>query len=56
MPEEKASADYMMEDDPGGVEGFLQRIFLSAIARREKRVLPPQIIRRRKLEPAVVRK
>ena len=56
MPEEKASADYMMEDDPGGVEGFLQRIFLSAISRREKRVLPPQIIRRRKLEPAVVRK
>ena len=56
MPEEKASADYMMEDDPDGVEGFLQRIFLSSIARREKRVLPPQIIRRRKLEPAVVRK
>lgn len=56
MPEEKASADYMMEDDPDGVEGFLQRIFLSAIVRREKRLLPPQLTRRRKLEPVVVRK
>ncbi len=56
MPAEKASADYMMEDDPDGVEGFLQRIFLSAIARREKRLVPAQLTRRRKLEPAVVRK
>lgn len=56
MPAEKASADYMMEDDPGGVDGFLERIFRSAIVRREKRLVPPQITRRRKLEPAVVRK
>jgi D-alanine-D-alanine ligase len=56
MPEEKASADYMIEDDPDGVEGFLQRIFLSAVVRREKRLLPPQLTRRRKLEPVVVRK
>jgi len=56
MPEEKASADYMMEDDPGGVDGFLNRIFRSAILRREKRLVPPQLTRRRKLEPVVVRK
>jgi hypothetical protein len=41
----------MMEDDPGGVDGFLDRIFRSAIVRREKRLLPPQLARRRKLVP-----
>ncbi len=38
MPDEKSSADYMMEDDPGGVEGFLDRIFRSAILRCERRM------------------
>ncbi|MCE7905178.1 MAG: hypothetical protein DYG87_05195 [Anaerolineae bacterium CFX3] len=54
--DDKASADYMMEDDPGGVEGFLDRIFRSAILRREKRALPPQLSRRRKLQPVEVRR
>lgn len=54
--DDKASADYMMEDDPGGVEGFLDRIFRSAILRREKRALPPQLTRRRKLQPVEVRR
>ncbi len=56
MPEEKASADYMMEDDPGGVDDFLDRIFRSAIIRREKRLLPPQLTRRRRLQPVEMRK
>ena len=56
MPAEKASADYMMEDDPGGVDGFLDRIFRSAIVRLERRLVPPQLTRRRKAEPVVVRK
>lgn len=54
--DEKASADYMMEYDPGGVDGFLERIFRSAIIRREKRMLPPQMTRRRKKVPVEVSK
>jgi D-alanine-D-alanine ligase len=56
MPSEKASADYMMEDDPGGVDGFLDRIFRSAIVRREKRLVTPQLTGRRKLVPVEVRR
>jgi D-alanine-D-alanine ligase len=56
MPEELASADYMMEWDKEGVEGFLDRIFRSAIVRLQKREVTPQLTRRRKLEPVVVRK
>jgi D-alanine-D-alanine ligase len=56
MPSEKASADYMMEDDPGGVDGFLDRIFRSAIVRREKRLVMPQLTSRRKLVPVEVRR
>ncbi len=54
--DEKASADYMMEYDDGGVDGFLERIFQSAIVRREKRMLPPQLTRRRKLVPVEVQR
>jgi D-alanine-D-alanine ligase-like ATP-grasp enzyme len=52
------SGDYMMQDDSGGVDGFLDRIFRSAVLRLEMRKIPVpvQLPRRRKLEPAVVRK
>ncbi len=56
MPEEFASADYMMMDDPGGVEGFLDRIFRSAILRRDMRMVPVQLPRRRKLVPVEARR
>ncbi len=56
MPHEKSSADYMIEDDPGGVEGFLDRIFRSAILRRERRMLPGQLLRPRKLAPIEMRR
>ncbi len=56
MPEELASADYMMMDDPGGVDGFLDRIFGSAILRREMRMVPVQLPRRRKLVPVEARR
>ena len=56
VDDEKASADYMMEYDQGGSEGFLVRIFRSAIVRREKRMLPPQLTRRRKLVPVEVQR
>lgn len=57
MEEDFTSADYMIQEDPGGVEGFLDRIFRSAILRLEMRQMPVpvQLPRRRKLEPAVVR-
>jgi D-alanine-D-alanine ligase len=56
VDDEKASADYMMEYDEGGSEGFLERVFHSAIVRREKRMLPPQLTRRRKLVPVEVQR
>jgi hypothetical protein len=56
MEDEFASADYMMQYDPSGTEGFLDRIFRSAILRLEMRKMPVQLSRRRKLEPVVVRK
>ncbi len=56
MPDDYTSGDYMMQEDPGGTDGFLDRIFRSAIARLEMRRMPVQLPRRRKLEPAVVRK
>lgn len=60
MEDDFTSGDYMMMDDPDGVEGFLDRIFRSAILRLEMRKVPVpvavQLPRRRKLEPAVVRK
>jgi hypothetical protein len=46
----------MMEYDEGGSEGFLERVFHSAIVRREKRMLPPQLTRRRKLVPVEVQR
>jgi D-alanine-D-alanine ligase len=56
MPDEFASADYMMADDPGGVEGFLDRIFRAGILRREMRALPVQLPKRRKLVPVEARR
>ncbi len=58
MEEDFTSGDYMMQEDPSGVEGFLDRIFRSGIQRLEMRKMPVpvQLPRRRKLEPAVVRK
>jgi D-alanine-D-alanine ligase len=58
MEEDATSGDYMMQEDPDGVEGFLDRIFRSGIQRLEMRKMPVpvQLPRRRKLEPAVVRK
>lgn len=58
MEEDFTSGDYMMQEDPGGVDGFLDRIFRSGIQRLEMRKMPVpvQLPRRRKLEPAVVRK
>lgn len=57
MENDYASGDYMMQDDPGGVGGFIDRIFRSAILRLEMRKMPvPVQLPRRKLEPAVVRK
>lgn len=58
MEDDYTSGDYMMQEDPGGTEGFLDRIFRSAILRLEMRKVPVpvQLPRRRKLEPAVVRK
>lgn len=58
MEEDFTSGDYMMQEDPGGVEGFLDRIFRSGIQRLEMRMMPVpvQLPRRRKLEPALVRK
>lgn len=58
MEEDLTSADYMMQEDPGGVDGFLDRIFRSGILRLEMRQIPVpvQLPRRRKLEPAVTRK
>lgn len=58
MPDDYTSGDYMMQEDPGGTDGFLERIFRSAISRLEMRRMPVAVPvpRRRKLEPAVVRK
>jgi len=58
MEEDFTSGDYMMQEDPGGVDGFLDRIFRSGVQRLEMRKMPVpvQMPRRRKLEPAVVRK
>jgi len=58
MEDDYTSGDYMMQEDPGGTEGFLDRIFRSAILRLEMRQLPVPVAlpRRSKLEPAVVRK
>ena len=58
MEDDFTSGDYMMQDDPGGVEGFLDRIFRSAILRWEMRKMPVpvQLPRRRKLEPVAIRK
>lgn len=58
MEDDFTSGDYMMMDDPGGTEGFLDRIFRSAILRLEMRMVPVpvQLPRGRKLEPAEVRK
>ena len=58
MDDDFTSGDYMMQEDTDGVEGFLDRIFQSAIQRLEMRKVPVpvQLPRRRKLEPVVVRK
>ena len=56
IPEEYASADYMVMEDPNGMEGFLDRLFRSAIARLDMRRMPVSLPRRRKLEPVVIRK
>lgn len=58
MEDDYTSGDYMMQEDPGGTDGFLDRIFRSAILRLEMRKMPVsvQLPRRRKLEPAVARK
>ena len=58
MEDDFTSGDYMMQEDVDGVEGFLERIFQSAILRLEARKVPVpvQLPRRRKLEPVVVRK
>ena len=58
MPDDYTSGDYMMQEDTGGTESFLDRIFRSAILRLETRRMPVPVAlpRRRKLEPAVVRK
>lgn len=58
MENDFTSGDYMMQEDPAGTDGFLDRIFRSAIQRLEMRrvPVPVQLPRRRKLEPAVVRK
>lgn len=58
MEDDFTSGDYMMQEDPSGTEGFLDRIFESAIQRLEMRKVPVpvQLPRRRKLEPVVVRK
>ena len=58
MEDDYTSGDYMMQEDPGGTDGFLDRIFRSAILRLEMRQVPVpvQLPRRRKLEPAVARK
>jgi D-alanine-D-alanine ligase-like ATP-grasp enzyme len=58
MEDDYTSGDYMMQEDPGGTEGFLDRIFRSAILRLELRQvpLPVQLPRQKKLEPTVVRK
>ena len=58
MDDDYTSGDYMMQEDADGVEGFLDRIFRSAILRLEMRrvPVPVQMPRRRKLEPAVVGK
>jgi D-alanine-D-alanine ligase len=58
MPDDYTSGDYMMMEDPGGTDGFLDRIFRSAILRLEARRVPVPVSlpRRRKLEPAVLRK
>lgn len=58
MEDDFTSGDYMMQEDPGGTEGFLDRIFRAGILRLEMRrvPVPVQLPRRRKLEPAVVRK
>lgn len=58
MEDDFTSGDYMMQEDPDGTEGFLDRIFNSAIMRLEMRVmpLPVQLPKRRKLEPVLVRK
>jgi hypothetical protein len=58
MPDDYTSGDYMMQEDVDGTQGFLERIFRSAILRLEMRRMPVAVSmpRRRKLEPAVVRK
>ncbi len=56
MPEDYASADYMMQEDPGGTGGFLDRIFRSALLRLEMRRMPVQLPRRRKLVPVEARR
>ncbi|MBV6396185.1 MAG: D-alanine--D-alanine ligase [Anaerolineales bacterium] len=58
MEDDFTSADYMMQEDPGGTEGFLDRIFRSAILRLEMRKMPVplQLPRRRRLEPVAARK
>ena len=58
MEDDFTAGDYMMQEDPGGTEGFLDRIFRAGILRLEMRRMPVpvQLPRRRKLEPAVVRK
>lgn len=58
MEDDFTSGDYMMQEDPSGTEGFLDRIFRSAILRLEMRKVPVpvQLPRRRKLEQVVIRK
>jgi D-alanine-D-alanine ligase len=57
MDDDYTSGDYMMQDDPSGTEGFLDRIFRSAILRLEMRRMPVpvQLPRRRKLAPVEAR-
>jgi D-alanine-D-alanine ligase len=56
MPDDYTSGDYMMQEDPGGTDGFLDKIIRSAILRLDMRRMPVSLPRRRKLEPVGVRK
>lgn len=58
MEDDLTSADYMIREDPGGVEGFLDRIFRSAILRLEMRkvLVPAPLLRRQRLEAVEIRK
>jgi D-alanine-D-alanine ligase len=58
MEDDFTSGDYMMQEDAAGTEGFLDRIFRSAVLRWEMRRMPVPLPlpKRRKLEPVVVRK